>query len=179
MEELPGTPYLYNLSILAITFSAVSVLVMLIRQTMGGKLSNFDLYLIVTYVSLGFVVAIAAVLPPLLNLFGPAPFALWAIASGLGAVFLAAATANAQTLRHKSSSVGMSWVVKGVFASYWIATLALVVNASVAPVQGVGLHAAAITFYFIVLIVAFVRRIASRLRPNSTAAAEDWEPDRG
>ena len=36
MEELAGATYLYNLSVVAMTFAAVSVLVMLIRQTMGG-----------------------------------------------------------------------------------------------------------------------------------------------
>lgn len=43
--ELPGGAYLLNLSLLAITFAAVSVLVMLVRWSMGGKLSNFDIHL--------------------------------------------------------------------------------------------------------------------------------------
>jgi hypothetical protein len=34
--ELPGTAYLFNLSLISITFTAVSALVMLVRQTMGG-----------------------------------------------------------------------------------------------------------------------------------------------
>ncbi len=67
--ELPSTPFLFNLSLLAIAFAAVSALVMLIRQTMGGKLSNFDVYLITSFVSFGFVIAIDAILPALLALF--------------------------------------------------------------------------------------------------------------
>ena len=86
--ELPGEVYLFNLSILAITFSAVSALVMLLRQTMGGRLSNFDLHLITAYVSGGFVVALNAILPPLLSLAEPSPAALWGVASGLAAAFL-------------------------------------------------------------------------------------------
>ena len=42
--DVPGEAYLFNLSLLAITFAAVSVLVMLMRQTMGGRLSNFDVH---------------------------------------------------------------------------------------------------------------------------------------
>ena len=42
--DLPGETYLFNLSILSITVAVVSALVMLVRQTMGGKLSNFDIY---------------------------------------------------------------------------------------------------------------------------------------
>ena len=45
MEE-PGSIYLFNLSLIAMTFTAVTALVMFLRQTMGGKLSNFDIYLI-------------------------------------------------------------------------------------------------------------------------------------
>jgi hypothetical protein len=58
MEELPGAIYLFNLSLLAVTFAVVSALVMLVRQTMGGRLTNFDVYLITSYVSFGFVIAL-------------------------------------------------------------------------------------------------------------------------
>jgi hypothetical protein len=54
--ELPGETYLFNLSLIAVTFTAVSALVMLLRQTMGGKLSNFDVYLITSLISFGFAV---------------------------------------------------------------------------------------------------------------------------
>ena len=35
--DLPGEPYLFNLSLLAITFTAVSGFLMRMRQTKGGK----------------------------------------------------------------------------------------------------------------------------------------------
>ena len=57
MIELPGAAYLYNLSLLAATVAVVSALVMVVRETMGGKLSKFDVYLLTTYISLGFHVA--------------------------------------------------------------------------------------------------------------------------
>ena len=68
--ELHGEAYLFNLSLLAITFAAVSVLVMLVRQTMGGRLSNFDIHLITSYIARGFVIAVAAILPSLVADFG-------------------------------------------------------------------------------------------------------------
>jgi hypothetical protein len=179
MEELAGATYLYNLSVVAMTFAAVSVLVMLIRQTMGGKLSNFDLYLIITYVSLGFAVAAAALLPPLVALFAPTAPVLWAIASGLAAVFMAVATANSMRFRDKAAAVHMSGAVRAVFVGYWLSALALLINAVVPPVQSVGVHAAAVTFFLLVLMTAFVRRVASRFRSHAESAADDWEPDRG
>ena len=59
--DLPGEAYLFNLSLLAITIAVVSALVMLVRQTMGGKLSNFDIYLTSSFISSGFVIALDAV----------------------------------------------------------------------------------------------------------------------
>ena len=174
--ELPGETYLFNLSLLAVTFAAVSALVMLLRQTMGGKLSNFDIYLIVTYVSLGFVVAVAAVMPALIGLFEPPPSVLWVTASGLAAVLLAAVTGNSVAARRKAATVPMSRAVTTIFAGYWIAALLLAVNAVVPHVQGVGLHASALTLFLVTLMVAFVRRIASLLGDKP---GEDWDPKRG
>ena len=92
--DLPGEAYLFNLSLVAMTFAAVSVLVMLMRQTMGGALSNYDVHLVTNYVSQAFVVAVGAILPSMLADFGlPAP-AIWIIASGLAAILLAACRAE-------------------------------------------------------------------------------------
>lgn len=71
--ELPGEVYLFNLSLIAISFAVVSALVMIMRQSMGGKMSLFDVYLISTYISWGFTQSLVALLPPLVALFEPAP----------------------------------------------------------------------------------------------------------
>jgi hypothetical protein len=73
----------------------------------------------------------------------------------------------------------MSGAVRAVFVGYWLSALALLINAVVPPVQSVGVHAAAVTFFLLVLMTAFVRRVASRFRPHAESAADDWEPDRG
>jgi hypothetical protein len=88
MMELPGELFLFNLSLLAITFSAVSALVTLLRHSMGGKLSNFDVFLVNADVSHGFVVAISSVLPPLVAQSRLSEPLVWIIASGMAAVFL-------------------------------------------------------------------------------------------
>ena len=174
--DLPGETYLFNLSILSITVAVVSALVMLVRQTMGGKLSNFDIYLIETFVSWGFVVAADAVLPPLISLFEPPPTVLWATASGLAAVLLAVVVANIIVTRRRVSREPMSALVVVTMAGQWIAVLLLVVNAFVPQVQGVGLFAAALTLSMGLIMWAFVRRIASLLGDEPS---EDWDPRRG
>jgi hypothetical protein len=78
----------------SITFSAVSALVMLLRQTMGGKLSKFDVYLVIAFVQQVFALAIAAILPPLIARFEVSSAVLWTIASGLAGVVLGWRTAQ-------------------------------------------------------------------------------------
>jgi hypothetical protein len=45
--ELPGAAYLYALAALSITFSGFSAPLMVLRQVSGGKVSSFDVFLIV------------------------------------------------------------------------------------------------------------------------------------
>ena len=87
--ELPGSGYLYNLSVLAVTFATVSALVMLVRQTLGGKLSNFDIFLLRGFVSFSLFVAFAAILPPLVALSGAPARVLWPLTSAVAAILLA------------------------------------------------------------------------------------------
>jgi hypothetical protein len=84
--EMPEAAYLHNVSLLGITFSAVSTLVMLLRQTMGGKVSNFDIYLITSYVSVGFLIAADAMLPPMIYGLGLSAAAAWIVASLIAAL---------------------------------------------------------------------------------------------
>lgn len=176
MEELPGAIYLFNLSLLAVTFAVVSALVMLVRQSMGGRLTNFDVYLISSYVSFGFVIAFNAILPPLIFLFEPPPVVLWAIGSGLAAVLHASVLANALKLRRRVSKEPMSWAVAGSFFTHGLVVAVLAANAFVRPIQGVGPFAAALTVALAIMLWTFVRRIASLLGDKP---GEDWDPKRG
>ena len=176
MEELPGAIYLFNLSLLSVTFAVVSALVMLVRQTMGGRLTNFDVYLITAYVSFGFAIALEAVFPPLVFLFDAALAVLWAIASGLAAVIHGGVLANMIRVRRKVSMEPMSWAVAGSFATHGAVVAVLVINALVPPVQGVGPFAAALTLSLAIMMWTFVRRISSLLGDKP---GEDWDPKRG
>lgn len=175
MEELPGAIYLFNLSLLAVTFAVVSTLVMLVRQTLGGKLSNFDVYLITSYISFGFVIAFNAILPPLVSLFDPAPAVLWGVASGLAAILhfgvLVSIVRRRMRVSREKPSAG---VVAALFAHALVA-VALAVNASVPQVQGPGLFAAALTLALAISLWTFVRRIASLFGDQP---GEDWDPKR-
>jgi hypothetical protein len=173
---IAGSEALLNLSLLAITFATVTALVMLVRQTMGGKLSNFDVYLIVSYVSLGFIIAIDATLPSIFVLFDLPPNILWPIVSILAAVLLGARLGDVIRRRLKVSSEPMSLAVKLTFTTHGVSLILLLANAAVLRIQGTGLYLGALTLSLAVIMWAFVRRVASLLGDKPM---EDWDPKRG
>jgi hypothetical protein len=173
--ELPGELYLFNLSLLAISFSVVSALVTLLRQTMGGKLSNFDVYLVSTYVAHGFVLAIAAILASLVAQFGlPLPL-VWTIASVFAAVLIGAKEASTLWQYKSFIKARMPLIVRFFFGMHWFAVLLLLANV-IPAVQGIALFELALTLCLGVIMWSFIRRISSLL---SDQASQDWEPKRG
>ena len=174
--ELPGEVYLFNLSLLAITFSAVSALITLLRQAVAGKLSNFDVFLVNAYVSHGFVVAVNSVLPPLIAQSGLSERLVWIVASGLAAVFLAADVANTMWQRSTATKAPMPYPTLISFCLHWFGVLLLLANAVIPAVRGIFLFEAALTICLATVMWAFVRRIASL---RSDHRSEDWDTKKG
>jgi hypothetical protein len=84
--ELPEAAYLFTVALLAMTFIGFSAIVMLLRQTLHGKLSRLDLLIAQVYMEFGLMISMGAMLPPLL-VFWELPHALvWRAAGGLLAV---------------------------------------------------------------------------------------------
>ena len=174
--DVPGEAYLFNVSVVAVTFAAVSVLVMLMRQTMGGKLSNFDIHLVVSYVSRGFVIVIVALLPSLFADFGLSPAVFWAVASGSSAVLFAAVMATTLWQRTAVTHRRLPPVLMFLVGLQWVSVVLLGVNAAVPALQGIALYKAAVTLSLAAVLWQFVRRISSLLGENP---GDDWDPKRG
>jgi hypothetical protein len=81
--ELPGTSYLYTMAILAMTFIGFSAIVMLLRQTLHGKLSRLDLMIAQSYMEFGLMISVGAMLSPLLSSWELSPAIIWRVSSGL------------------------------------------------------------------------------------------------
>jgi hypothetical protein len=54
---------LYTLAALSVTFVGFSSLVVVLRQTMGGEMSQLDVLITRTFIQVGFLVAAGAMLP--------------------------------------------------------------------------------------------------------------------
>jgi hypothetical protein len=81
--ELPGTAYLFTMALLAMTFIGFSAIVMLLRQTLHGKLSRLDLMIAQSYMEFGLMISLGAMLPPLLASWELSPPIIWRVSSGL------------------------------------------------------------------------------------------------
>ena len=170
--ELPGADHLYTLSILTITFATLSALVTVVRQIKGGQLSMVDVHLLTTFVSAGFAQCLAAILPSAVALLGLSGRALWGVSSGVAALFFAVVLIRIQWERSRFATLGLGSLVVVAFIGLWVSVLMLIANALVTSIQGVGLHAAAITLSLGTVMWSFVRRLASLASQSSEA---DWD----
>jgi hypothetical protein len=174
--DIPGVEYLYTLSIISVTFASLSALVAAIRQIKGGRLSMADVHFVTGFVSAGFAQSLAAILPPAIGLFSLSDRALWAFASGGAALLFAVVVFRIQSEQHKLATQGLRSSVIAAFVGLWLSVLTLIANAIVPSVQGVGLHAAAITLSVATVMWFFVRLLASLGGESPTG---DWDLRRG
>src|SRR5258708_36489505 len=115
------------------TFAGLSVLTMILRQMLGGRMTKWDSFGARTWVQLGFMTTFGSILPPLLILLGaPAPIA-WRISSGVMAVILGSWALTFPRRRHAINSTPLPLEVVIYALAMDIAALALAANAIVVP----------------------------------------------
>jgi len=138
--------YLYTIATVGMTFTGLSVLTMILRQMLGGRMTKFDSFVARTWVELGFMTTFGSILPPLLILFGaPAPIA-WRISSGVMAVILGSWALTFPRRRHAVNSTPLPLQVVIFTLAMDIAALALAANTIVVPGELLAaIYAAAVT----------------------------------
>jgi hypothetical protein len=138
--------YLYTIATVGMTFTGLSVLTMILRQMLGGRMTKFDSFVARTWVELGFMTTFGSILPPLLILFGaPAPIA-WRISSGVMAVILGSWALTFPRRRHAVNSTRLPLQVVIFTLAMDIAALALAANVIVVPGELLAaIYAAAVT----------------------------------
>ncbi|TIU33186.1 MAG: hypothetical protein E5W38_10175 [Mesorhizobium sp.] len=173
--ELQGAEYLFNLSGLGLTFAAVSVLVMLVRQSWGSRLSNFDVHLLVSYISGGFAVAVGAVLPALAAQFSEQTSA-WRLSAIPGALLIGWFVGSVISRRRQVGARKFPVLVWVDMSLYTFAAGLLVASLFAPAAFAPGLYCLAFTIMLAVVMWSFLRRIASLLGETS---GDDWDPRRG
>jgi hypothetical protein len=87
--ELPGTSYLYNLTLISVTFAGFAALIAAFRQMVGGRLTKHDAFLIRSALLRSLIVIVCALLPPLLALFELSAAIIWRLSSVSAAILIA------------------------------------------------------------------------------------------
>ena len=143
---MDASGYLYTIATVGMTFTGLSVLTMILRQMLGGRMTKFDSFVARTWVELGFMTTFGSIQPPLLILFGaPAPIA-WRISSGVMAVILGSWALTFPRRRHAVNSTPLPLQVVIFTLAMDIASLALAANAIVVPGELLAaIYAAAVT----------------------------------
>ena len=143
---MDASGYLYTIATVGMTFAGLSVLTMILRQMLGGRLTKWDSWVTRTWIQLGFMTTLGSILPPLLMLFGgPAPVA-WHISSGVMAVMLGSWSLTFPRRRKSVNPTPLPLQVVIYCVAMDIAALALAANALVVRGELLeGVYAAAVT----------------------------------
>jgi len=149
--------YLYTIATGGMTFAGLSVLTMILRQILGGRVTKWDSFVTRTWVQLGFMTTLGSILPPLLILFrAPEPTA-WRISSGVMAVILGSWALTFPRRRQAINPTPLPLQVVFFSLSMDIAALALAANAFAVPGELlVGVFAAAVTAILIAAGMLFL-----------------------
>ncbi len=155
--ELPGSTYLLALAAISVTFVSVSTIAVVFRQVQGATLSKFELLLMHVFLVSGLMATVAALLPPLLGLFGISASLVWRVSSL--ALALAFVLRTIYFFRRRSrvgpaSTPPIMYVLYGITVAAILGLFANALGTLFEP--GVGLYALAATWLLVDSIVAFI-----------------------
>lgn len=162
--ELAGSNYLYTLALLSISYVGFTALILIFRQAKGGQMTLLDGFIIRSFVQLGFMAMIGAMLPPLLALFGFQPTTIWQVASGIMAVVVGIWIVSFPSRRHAASPIAIRPSIWAGLAFFGIVDLVLLSNiigpwgefsAGVYCLGVTGILLAGIMFFLFALILFF------------------------
>jgi hypothetical protein len=155
--KVEASGYLYTIAAVGMSFAGLSVLTMILRQILGGQLTKFDSFVSRTWVQLGFMITLGAILPPLLALFDVSTPMVWRISSGLMAIILGCWAATFPRRRHATNATRLPIAVIMFVAGMDLTALALAANALAAPIERLpGIYAAAVTAILIGAAMLFM-----------------------
>jgi hypothetical protein len=153
--------YLYAIATVSMSFAGLSVLTMILRQMLGGRLTKFDSFVTRTWVQLGFMTTFGSILPSLLILFGASAPIAWRISSGVVAVILGSWALTFPRRRHAVNPMRLPLQVVIFLLAMDVAALALAANAIVVPGELLAaVYAAAVTAMLIGAGMLFLFTVA-------------------
>ena len=154
---MDASGYLYTIAAAGMSFAGLSVLTMILRQLLGGRITKWDSWVTRTWIQLGFMTTFGSVLPPLVMLFGASTPIAWRISSGVLAVILGSWALTFPRRRHAVNPTRLPLQVVTFSLAMDVAALALAANAIIVPGEFLaGIYAAAVTTILIAAGLLFL-----------------------
>lgn len=155
--ELPGSHYFYTLALISITFAGFAALVAAFRQMIGGRMSDFDVFVIRTTLLRSFIVAGCSMLPTLLALYELPHSIIWRVSSLVTAVLLILFTLTAYAIRRAVATIPISRAFfVNSFLQIVITLYLLIIAQGTILKPAAGPFAVAVTAIMVVAVIAYV-----------------------
>jgi hypothetical protein len=162
--EIQGSGYLYTLAVLAITFVGFTAIVVILRQSAGGKFLPIDAVVARLFMVWGFTVTYAAMLPILLAAFDLGPELVWKISSLASGLVLLVVNACYPVLRRRATGEPTPPHVQLHVAFALMTGFALVSNVlEPFPKAVPAIYLSAVTIYLVHASFAFVQHFGFML----------------
>ena len=158
--DLEGATFLYTLATLMITFAGFSALLFVIRQAAGAKLSLLDRFIVRNIMTYVFVLTAAALMPPLLAIYGVDEGEIWWISGILFALPMLALQTTYSVRRRKLVGEGAPFSIMAVFVVLGSAvTFAMLVCILVDVRHAAAIYIGTLTIDFFTVIYGFVNAL--------------------
>lgn len=155
--EQTAANYLYNVSLVAVTFMGFSTVFVTFREALGGQMSKYDVVLIRNILYFGIITIVGCLLPPLLRLLGVSPGLAVRLPSAVTAVPLLIFNAIYPRIRREATGKPMPKRVYVDLGLVYAVVALLTVNAMGVPFgASLALHALGITLMLVATFVAFL-----------------------
>jgi hypothetical protein len=127
--ELPGANYLYALATISVTFVGFSALLLVFRETIGGKMTRYDSYFTLSFMQAGFIVIAGGLLPHLLAFYGMSETLVWRAASAIMVVPILLFVASTPRRRRAATKQPAPFYVRLLLLLQFLAGVYLLLNA--------------------------------------------------
>ena len=170
--ELPGTGYLYNLTLISVTFAGFAALIAAFRQMVGGQLTKHDAFLIRSALIRSLIVIVCALLPPLFALFDIQASDIWRISSFIAAGLITVFTLVWPTIvRRNATSQPVSLTAKAYHLVQLLAALLLLpVALGALPHHAAGYFVAALTVFMVTSWISVLLSLEILFHTNERAS---------
>jgi hypothetical protein len=174
--EIRGATFLYTLATLMVTFAGFSALLLIIRQVAGAQLSSLDRFLARTTIGHLMLLAAAALLPSLLQLYEIPEARIWKISALTFGLPMLALLLTFSRRRIRATGVPPPLIIKITFIGLSSASIVAMIAYVVANfAHKAAAYISALTINFFSLALAFVIALEVVLHQPTGPAQKDRE----